>query len=651
MSGRLGFEIAVNHALQIAVLAGIAFCITRMWAKNRPYLAHAIWALVLLKCLLPPVIPSPLSPFSWIASFGLTNVAEENVGPVDNAAAQTKVTIVREPRSPALLGHSDNTEKLVLELSEKDKISLFGYLVLGWLASTLLILIGFIIRFMLFTSMVHNKSVEVPSSILQQLAELSRQLGIKRKVRVRVLDSQIGPAVMGVWRPTLLLPRIIVDAAEPAQLRLLLAHELIHVRRGDLVWSALQVVAASLWWFHPAVWLTNRFLTRESERSCDEQTIASLGCRPADYARSLVAVLEARQQLTAAPIVPGLRPVDITLKRLERIMQIGHGSRAYTPHWVFAMLVVGAIIVLPGSAWLQAQEKADEPRAANPAPTKNVESATAVTTGRAKGDKAATATQLMASIIVMEVPVDLVKTIQPNVPHDTELTQGVWSGEVTSDRGLTGRILLPAHVERSGKFTYGLPVANKNSAGPVSDEQPKAASSEGGSLNWILDSNSLEKVEAWLESPADSEIKVISRPKMVFESGSLARMTIGNEHPFVTSVDAESEQPTVVSKFLGVSCDIMATEQLSDKSDNAPRSATVQFELKHSELLKVDNTTVKSKRGNNATVQLPTIVTRCCKLDLNLPLGATVGATVGVQSSDDRERTTMFLIRVDRVED
>lgn len=77
---------------------------------------------------------------------------------------------------------------------------------------------------------------------------------------------------------------------------------------------------------------------------------------PAAYARSLLAVLETKQQLLAAPIVPGLRPVDITSNRMERIMRIGHGSHSRTPGWVCATLIVGAIIMLPGAAWLKAQE-------------------------------------------------------------------------------------------------------------------------------------------------------------------------------------------------------------------------------------------------------------------------------------------------------
>ncbi len=81
----------------------------------------------------------------------------------------------------------------------------------------------------------------------------------------------------------------------------ILAHELLHIRRGDLRTGALQIVVRSLWWFHPAVWLCNRWLTREAERCCDEQVIAELGCSPAQYARSLLSVIETKHRLQQYP--------------------------------------------------------------------------------------------------------------------------------------------------------------------------------------------------------------------------------------------------------------------------------------------------------------------------------------------------------------
>lgn len=127
------------------------------------------------------------------------------------------------------------------------------WLLAVWAASSLVLLLFYAGQFFRFTTIVRKTSVAVPPSILEEVAQLRRTLGIRRPVQVRVLDALIGPAVMGVLRPTLLLPKAIVCVSNSTQLRPLLAHELVHIRRGDLVWSAFQVIASSLWWFHPAV--------------------------------------------------------------------------------------------------------------------------------------------------------------------------------------------------------------------------------------------------------------------------------------------------------------------------------------------------------------------------------------------------------------
>ncbi|HZN34465.1 MAG TPA: M56 family metallopeptidase, partial [Pirellulaceae bacterium] len=116
--------------------------------------------------------------------------------------------------------------------------------------------------------------------------------------------------------------------------------------------AAAQVLAQSLWWFHPLVWLANRLLSREAERCCDEQVLAELGCEPARYARSLLDILQLKHELLAVPAFPGVRPVDVTSNRLERIMRLGHGCQRRTPWWCWLVMLLAAAIVLPGAAFV-----------------------------------------------------------------------------------------------------------------------------------------------------------------------------------------------------------------------------------------------------------------------------------------------------------
>jgi hypothetical protein len=186
-----------------------------------------------------------------------------------------------------------------------------------------------------------------------------------------VAASRFGPAVIGLLRPVIVLPEMIVQGKSPADLEPILAHELIHVRRGDLWVGMLQTLAVGLWWFHPLVWLASRWISREAERCCDEAVLATLRCAPARYARCLLDVLDRKQSLRSVPAFPGVRPAEVTSRRLERIMQLGQGSRPRTPWWCWLVLVGLAAATLPGAAWVAAEQEVRDARPARSEPIRN----------------------------------------------------------------------------------------------------------------------------------------------------------------------------------------------------------------------------------------------------------------------------------------
>lgn len=104
---------------------------------------------------------------------------------------------------------------------------------------------------------------------------------------VRFRSSQLVdvPTIVGMRPATLLLPVAIERSLSPAELELLLAHELAHVARRDYALNIAQAVLEALFFFHPAVrWLSAR-LRVEREFACDDAAIA---CgRPLTLARAL----------------------------------------------------------------------------------------------------------------------------------------------------------------------------------------------------------------------------------------------------------------------------------------------------------------------------------------------------------------------------
>lgn len=98
-----------------------------------------------------------------------------------------------------------------------------------------------------------------------------------------------GPALVGLLRPRLVLPRDFAERFDATEQRLVLAHEDVHRRRLDNLWNLLAALLCALHWFNPLAWLALRGLRADQELACDAAVMrAHPGCE-APYSRALMA--------------------------------------------------------------------------------------------------------------------------------------------------------------------------------------------------------------------------------------------------------------------------------------------------------------------------------------------------------------------------
>ena len=362
-------RMAFSQAWQVTALIVCVLLITRFVTRDRPHLAYMLWLVVLLKCVTPPLWSSPSGAFSWVQSSQARAApdlaAQGAMSPVERTAID--IDFATPPFADDdetlidIAGSDVPLEVTYFTVDQEDPERTAGsppILVAIWAAGVVLALLVTGYRWLrCLWQLWRTPAVQAPA-LDALLSKLARQLKVRRRVRLLITSSRIGPAVIGLLRPVIVLPEIVVRDKPPEELEAILAHELIHVRRGDLWLGLLQVCAKAVWWFYPLVWWVNRWSTREAERCCDEEVIGELGCDPKRYARSLLEVLELRRTLQPVPAFPGMKPVEVTSKRLERIMKLGQGCHKRTPRWCWAIMLLLAAAALPGAAFIAADDEA-----------------------------------------------------------------------------------------------------------------------------------------------------------------------------------------------------------------------------------------------------------------------------------------------------
>ena len=187
-------------------------------------------------------------------------------------------------------------------------------------------------------------------AILAMAARQAKRIGLKVVPAVAWCQRAAVPLVVGIVKPVVLLPTAIASGLSPDQLESLLAHELAHLKRLDLLVNLVQRLAESLLFFHPAVWYVSRRISTERENCCDDCVLAA-GWGRAEYADALVRMAEvcaagrALTSLEGAALLAasGEGPSQFKRRVLRLLDSQDHLRMGISRGWLLA--TVGAVLL------------------------------------------------------------------------------------------------------------------------------------------------------------------------------------------------------------------------------------------------------------------------------------------------------------------
>ncbi len=174
---------------------------------------------------------------------------------------------------------------------------------------------------------------------------LAREHGLHRKIDVLISPEDRMPMVWGIFRHRLLLPASAASWPEH-KLRIVLLHELSHLRRHDPASLLVARLALAVHWFNPLAWAAHHQLRTEQESACDD-LVLSHGVAAPDYAEEM---LDFSANL---PSVPALLPATMILRggglerRIRGILDCTLNRRPLSPRGAGNIVLLATLLAAP----------------------------------------------------------------------------------------------------------------------------------------------------------------------------------------------------------------------------------------------------------------------------------------------------------------
>lgn len=293
MTNEIVWDIFLWQLFQGAVLTAVVV-LSCVLLKRSPRWCFWLWLVVLLKLIIPPTLMSPLSLFAWM-----------------RIGVETLMVPAGTVARPGMIPWKEN-------LAEFNALS--PYLFAGiWFAGAFLAAGSAYWRCRRFFKLLRRAIVPTPVHVNRAVRSIATRMGLSTRIRVLVTSEPIGPAVFGMLRPTIVLPEGILNQSSE-KLNAILAHEVVHIKRRDALFTMFIAGVKVIWWFNPLVWLAASRANQFAERTCDLEVIRFLKLDRGVYAHCLVDVLAAKQQYRPVFGLPGVRASELTRERIRTIM-------------------------------------------------------------------------------------------------------------------------------------------------------------------------------------------------------------------------------------------------------------------------------------------------------------------------------------------
>jgi len=343
------FTWSLEVALKVMLFLALAGLATLAWRRASAAQRHLVWTVAVIGVLLLPLLSAVFPAWRVVrmparrprASVTHSPAAVSNTGislpatlPLVEQPTPVVATPVDQPDTPAVTvapkpmaaGPARSHPRMPI-------LPWYWWAAIAWGGGTLLVLAWHGYGYAA-TGRLRKRAFPAPAAWAEIVCTGKACLLISEEIAM--------PVVVGLLKPAILLPAE-AGAWPDYRRRIVLLHELAHIRRQDLLIRLITQLTCALYWFNPLVWLAAHRMRIEREIACDDAVLAA-DIKASDYAAHLLAISHARPVRRLAPVsgIAIARSSKIG-KRIRGVLEIRRNRRMVT----WKALAVVCLLVLP----------------------------------------------------------------------------------------------------------------------------------------------------------------------------------------------------------------------------------------------------------------------------------------------------------------
>ena len=338
-----------DNALGAAVLCIVAALVTCLFGRKLPpAFRYALWLLVMVRLVWPVAPP---------AEFSLMNLSPKAPVPAINLP-------------PVPIRPPPETAAVYIPPAQAAAWSGLPFVVWAFGASVALLVVT--VRQRRLSRWAARQPHSAGERLLRIIAEARCICGTRANLKSIVVSSAVNvPAVFGLRNPVLLLPECLLNDLTDDELRLVIIHELIHVKHRDVLVNCVGVAIRSLHWFNPIAWIAWRQLCAEREHVCDAAVLGRIdSAQRSTYGKLLIKLASHTTGfIPRSLVIPILQSKPKIHRRIVMISQFKRAPVMLTSLSLFVLLIIACL------TFTRAAQKAEQQSSAvatNQAPSPKI---------------------------------------------------------------------------------------------------------------------------------------------------------------------------------------------------------------------------------------------------------------------------------------